>query len=356
MTTNETKSVGIIHDHEKAAQSVVASLIQIDSFSQHIENYLVAGETVKMGAMTLFYDILRSPQNTGEGLPGYDPAKPQNLILDRLPEPDKKDGNNPDKMKIVRGGGSGDPKYVSFYTLMADDHPEGRKIQRVLDDLEKKEKNGQALDPIEHSRLIKKWQGRKNRLRAVFRKMGKLNYYFNEILNWPNVIAKPMMEDYSDDNGATFKQRPAGGDVHVAVINRNDPTKWSPLSVDQFLRLDPNEAKKKAGGIDKVTHAHLMATQGRDGGEERKLKPLAVKTFPDYITTVWNFMDKDDVWSTLSKNIHARDVEGKALAVNLYRLRDKIDDMINPLGKELAAWVDEDDKAAASAEEQKDAA
>jgi hypothetical protein len=336
MTTNETKSVAIINDVTKAATIQANAFAKIDVFATHVAQYIEAGETVRMGALTLFLDVLANDSD----------------LLDALPRLDTKTGNNPEFTKIKREGSDGE-RYVSYYSLLADNYPLGVKYAQVLADLKKRKENG-TLDQISYDRDNKKWSARRTALRTVFRKMGKLNQYFNDIREFPLVEARPMKEQFETPDG--ISERFVTTSAPIVLINKSDPTQFNILSVDSFLRIDIDEAVSKAGGKDKVTKAHLMSTQGRDSDEERKLKPLSSKTFPDYVAALWNHLDKDDMYSKYSTAVTRRDAEGKALAVSLYYLQAKINELIDPLGKELPAWVQQDKEAKADAKAKKAAA
>ena len=327
MNDTTVKTVAIISDFEKAATDVARQFGADATFSGHVDEFLKAGETVRMGALNLFLDV---NANNADLL----------AILPRLDTKEGKPGagNNPEfsKLTVVKADGTNGEKFVSFYTILAREYPAGQKIESVLIDLKKRKENG-TLIPVSYERDMKKWAARKTALRSVFRKMGKLYHQFEDLQGCALVKAYPAMIEQAD--GTMVPCQSAEPILLQSVSNVQD---FKAMSVDAFLRLDIAEAVTKAGGADKVTKAHLLATVQRDD-TARKLKPLAMATYPDYISGVWNFTDANG--AIIQQRVHKRDAEGKALAVAMYRLQTQIGDIIDPLGKELAAWVDADDKA-----------
>lgn len=317
------KSAAIINDSEKAAISAANELAKNDQFTTDAEAFLTAGEVVKMGPLTLFLSIYVNDAD----------------LLSSLPVPETKTGNNPEMIKVSRPsakGGTTD-KTVSFYTVMADNHPIGKKIQNTIDDLKRRNDNG-TLGDVSFARDNSKWTARKTAFRTVVKKMAKLYHQFDAISNLDLVTAAPAKIEQVGPDGKAHEVYAMGAEP-IMLSSKSNAQDFKTMSVETFLRIKVDEAIAMAGKPEGVTKAHLMKTLDRETGQAKGAIAITDKTREGVASSLWNYLDKE--MGGVAAAIHKRDAEGNALLLVLNDLHHMLDNLLGPEDTALRVLLDQ---------------
>lgn len=310
---------------EAIVDKIALELGNDEAINAFLERYMEAGETVKMSALHVLHMI--------------DDKHPD--LLEQFPRLGTKDGNNPEMIKVNRDDGKGGSREQtkSFYSLLADKHPTAIKIKAIMASLNERKKAG-SLSPARYATDYGKQDARLRAFRKVFRKAGATYHQLTDMAALPLVIAKHAAIETVGQDGKTVEEF-VYSETPMRLQSEKMRDDVVSLSVDNFNRINVAKAIEQAGGADKVTKAHLLATITRASGTAKTTAPKLTKdTFEGVVSGVWNYLDDAGNLGVITAVINKGDKAGNETLLALDALYTKLDGILSPLMGKIATLRD----------------
>lgn len=230
--------------------------------------------------------------------------------LDEFAFPGSDTGNNPDKFKVtVHNGDKSTTKQTTFYAQFSRGTASGQAILERLDWLDRAADKGAVKEGIpedilemspqkrEHTRSF--LNGRLNTMTQAYKKAMQLHFKFKEVNEYAdNIKAEPIWEENfsPDDVDNIWEAKIEATQEPIAVWIIPDEgkpvTKWEPMSIGSFLKLNPDKASEKGGGFKALMESGIVKKAPGGGATTEKggaTDELTIKTVDKSLAVVTEF-------------------------------------------------------------------
>lgn len=207
--------------------------------------------------------------------------------LASFPVPDSDTGNNPDKFKIeVVKDGSTVKRPTTWYTQFADATKEGKAICDRIEMIERAAKTDTvktgipedilSLNPTQREVELNRLKGRRNTIRASYKKAVALNIQFNLVNEMDGIQAEPIWIDGKEGEEVENTTKPI---AVWQIPEEGKPVKnWEAYSVGSFMKLSVGKALEKGGTFKALKESVTRAKAGAVGNNAAATKTPAIAT------------------------------------------------------------------------------
>ena len=323
--------------HPVAANAVKLALMadQSKTFVNDMQSIVTAGETVKLGPLTILQDM-REIYTDDE------------LALFPKPGSEAPNGNTNGNYDVYYDGvtESGKPRKQSFYKMFASSTEYGATIAAMKKNLAAAK--NKSADAPEHMLLwpvaklsseIAKWSQRDTAYSGKIRQAMELHFQFEAIKAFDKVTCRFITTEMPDpDNAGKTIEVLADTVAPIEIVSKVNLTEAKAFTPAQFMALDLDKAMEKGGTWSAIV---LSASRGTKAKQETKDSQNIsdVNGFLTAINLMAGFVYDDYDAGTMSKHYAKllKEIEkDEESLILVHKLGDMLDDLTT---KTQAAYV-----------------